>query len=719
MAGVKRKGEEVSSRKKTKSSKRNTTGQPLQRVGSVDSDLNPVTERCDAEDGFDTLDGVGASSGSRDDVDAETETGGVALPERDGAPSVGESIDGEASKIGGLTSKEAHAKQKALAQERKAAKPHAPEIQRSKQLWESLRRKKNVPGASREGLVEESLSIMSGHIKDFVFKHDAVRVVQTTLKYANTSQRLMIAKELKGHYCSLAEGRYSKFLIRKLLIKQNFSCRQDQETRNLVIPEFYGHVRRLMRHPEAASVLDAIYSQDATSQQKAKMLREWYGSEYSLLEQVDDGAVTCNLSKILEISPEKRTPTMRSLFELINLLVQKKMTGFQMLHDAMLEYISNVQPRSEEATDFIEMLRGDEDGDIWMNLASTKPGSKLVSLDRRHILKAYKDHIHDISCHDDAKLILLAAYEVVDDTVMVAKTVFPELLGTSEEEQEEAILRATSNLSDEGPALLYLPAGPVKSLLSVDHLALLKKIVQIRQQTSKKDAALRRRELLDVLSPPLIRTVQKNAKDLCEGSLGCRLIVEVLLGCTGDKSQALEAVAAAAAGDPSGHGHPLGSIAGAKMLKRLVSDGRYNTERREMEGMIDPLRGLPRLWARLKARLAIDPPLRFHEMLYDAIRPRLVEWASGPGSFVVVGLLEAPGFSRAAEVVRTLKDHLTELRVAAESKPPTEEKRVEGTGRSKRKAVRHAARIAVDPQRSDDEQTVPYLGLALLLQKLG
>lgn len=59
---------------------------------------------------------------------------------------------------------------------------------------------------------------MTGHFKDFVFKHDAVRVVQTAVKYANLEQRKMIAKELKGDYRSLAESKYAKFLIGKLLV---------------------------------------------------------------------------------------------------------------------------------------------------------------------------------------------------------------------------------------------------------------------------------------------------------------------------------------------------------------------------------------------------------------------------------------------------------------------------------------------------------------------
>lgn len=118
----------------------------------------------------------------------------------------------------GTSSKEAHAKQKAITQERKAAKPNAPQIDRSKKIWERLRRKSHVPLEERKKLVAELFKIVTGHFKDFVFKHDAVRVVQTAVKYGNLEQRKMIAKELKGDFKSLAESKYAKFLIGKLLV---------------------------------------------------------------------------------------------------------------------------------------------------------------------------------------------------------------------------------------------------------------------------------------------------------------------------------------------------------------------------------------------------------------------------------------------------------------------------------------------------------------------
>jgi pumilio family protein 6 len=116
-------------------------------------------------------------------------------------------------------SREAHAKQKALAKERKAAKPNADVIERSKKLWEKLRLKSHIQKDERKELVKELFEIIEGRVKDFVFKHDSVRVIQTAIKYSTMEQRRMIARELKGEFRTLAEGKYSKFLIAKLVEK--------------------------------------------------------------------------------------------------------------------------------------------------------------------------------------------------------------------------------------------------------------------------------------------------------------------------------------------------------------------------------------------------------------------------------------------------------------------------------------------------------------------
>ncbi|MCJ1227158.1 pumilio domain member 6 [Toensbergia leucococca] len=537
------------------------------------------------------------------------------------------------------SSKESHAKQKAMAQERKASKPNADSIARSKKLWERLRRKSHVPLTERKELVAELFDIITGRVKDFVLKHDSVRVIQTALKYANPEQRKMIAQELRGEYRGLAESRYAKFLIGKLLVHG------DEEIRDLVVPEFYGHIRRMIKHPEASWILDDVYRGVATPSQKAIMLREWYGAEFAIFKPDKQSPVSGDLRGLLAGSPEKRTPIIRALHDLINQLVQKQTTGFTMLHDAMLQYFLNVHPGSEEATEFIELLKSDEEGDLLKNLAFTKSGARLVCLvlaygsakDRKQILKTYKNTMQTLAYDTNGHRVLLAAYDVIDDTILTSKSIFPELLGkeSAPEEQHHLLMAYVTNPNARVP-ILYLFAGNAKSVLPVDDLALLDEIHEIRKTASKKNAETRRKELVTAISPRLLSFVAAKAEDLVTSSFGCQFICEILLGGIGDREEAISAVADLPNKSAEVQAS-LNSAAGGRMLKTLVLGGRFNP--------------------RTKAIDLADPPLGFHDMLYVNIKPAVVEWATSRNSFVIVGLLEARGFSKREELVKTLKKH--------------------------------------------------------------
>ena len=485
-------------------------------------------------------------------------------------------------------------------------------------------------------LVTELFEIITGRVKDFVFKHDSVRVIQTALKYANSDQRKMIARELKGEYKTLAESKYAKFLIGKMLVHG------DEETRDLVVPEFYGHVRRMIKHPEASWILDDIYRGIATSSQKATLLREWYGAEFALFKPSGTDPPSAELKKLLEDHPEKRTPIMRSLHDLVNLLVQKKTTGFTMLHDAMLQQFLNLVPESEEATEFIELLKGDEEGDLLKNLAFTKSGARLVCLalaygnakDRKQILKTYKETMKTLAYDTYGHQVLLAVYDVIDDTVLISKSVFSELVGKEplSEGHQRDLLQAINHLNAR-VTLLYPFCGKAKAILPNEDLKLQDEIQRIRTTTSKKDPELRRKELVVSLSPALLSMISSEAKALVSTSFGCQLISEVLLGAPRGRDSAMNAVAALAKGDDETKAL-LDSPAAGRMMKSLVLGGRFNPTTKGID--------------------LADPALGFHDIFYDAIKDEILDWAIGANSFVVVGLLEAPGFHHVEELKEKL-----------------------------------------------------------------
>jgi pumilio family protein 6 len=197
------------------------------------------------------------------------------------------------------------------------------------------------------------------------------------------------------------------------------------------------------------------------------------------------------------------------------------------------------------------------------------------------MLRELKNHIAKYASLYSSLLIVPTIFETVDDTVLVNKMVLTPLIGrwADSEEQAEAIFQAALD-----PyaclALLYLPSegNNIRDSTHVGRsdIAVLDKAIALRSNTSKKDPSVRRQELLAAISPALIKVVELHAGPLLQDSRGTRFANEVLLGCVGDKTTALEAVADAVQGDPNAEGHLALQWFCGKMLKTLVSGGRYD-----------------------------------------------------------------------------------------------------------------------------------------------
>jgi pumilio family protein 6 len=584
------------------------------------------------------------------------------------------------------SSKEAHAKQKAVAKERKAARPNADSIARAKKLWEQLRLKSHVDKEKRSSLVTELFDLLTGNVKEYVFKHDSVRPVQCAIKYATVEQKKSIAKELQGTYRELAESRYAKFLVAKLLV-------EDKEIREMIISEFYGSVKRMINHPEASWILDDTYRQVASPKQKAILLREWYGPEYSIENKNMAGkpedksqTITADLAAILATSPEKRKPTTEHLYQMINSLVQKNLSGFTMLHDAMLQYSLVLSPTdSEKQTELLDLLKPTEesDTDLLKNLAYTASGARLVrrtlahctAKDRKLILKPFKDMVESLALDIHGHTILLAALEVVDDTVLVSKFIFPSLLAAQKPDEKErtAYILDVAN-SPTARTVLLAPLLPVPSgaedgaskapkwtfPASAEAVTELRTL-RAQLGTSKKDPEVRRQELGKALLTQsdsiLITAVATRAKELCATTNGCQVAQEVLLGApaalgmdgkAGEQIHAaMVAVADLAKGDPSKEGHIAQDGSGGRMLKTLVSGARY-----------DPA---------TKTSNAIEPALGFADVLFERIKAHLTAWATGASSFVVANLFEETshfGAEMKKEAIKILKNDSKKLEAA-------------------------------------------------------
>ena len=571
-------------------------------------------------------------------------------------------------------------------------------------IWERLRLKTQISKQERDQLMDELFGIITGRMREFVLKHDAVRAVQTAIKFSNRERRREIAKELTGSYVQLAESRYAKFLIGKLLVQN------DEEIRDIVLSEFYGKVRKLINHPEASWILDDTYRAVASKEQKAILLREWYGPEFALRELTKESNPTADLKQILESEPSKRGPIMKCLWEMINTLVQKNMSGFTMLHDAMLQFFSVTQPGTDEFNEMLELVKGDETGDLLKNLAFTRSGSRLVCLllahgsakDRKVLLRNFKDTVVLMSSDRFAHVVLLAAYDVIDDTKLTAKSIFPELLGEGDEATQK--VTTTANGFYARTTIMYLLEGLSKTVFPASHsfdVDILKDIHDIRKTTSKKDEETRRMELVAAMSPQLLAAIAAGSSELMSTAPGCQFITEALFHCVGDKQAALAAVAKSAGGDPNQEqdgdeveatsAHISHNAFAGRMLKSLIQGGKYDKEAGKV--------------------IQVDPPLKFSDILYPVIKDFVMSWATGPSSFVVVGLTETPDFEETEALKKTLKKNKKLLEKAASEETADqiaarEAQEQDDTAKEGKKAKRKG------------ERPVGNVGSKILLEKL-
>ncbi|KAF1941792.1 ARM repeat-containing protein [Clathrospora elynae] len=682
MAGIKRKSavsgapEIKAKSKKVKVEKAASKHESKHEVKPVKKSKKAKEESSDGFDESDTSEpengfyGFTAAEGEEEDVEMsdadsseEVETKAAKSNGKESKDSSGDAPESKLAGLGANNSREAHAKQKALAKERKWAKPNADIIERSKKLWEKLRMKSHIDKDERKELVKELFDIITGRVKDFVFKHDSVRVIQTAIKYSTMEQRRMIARELKGNFKVLAEGKYSKFLIAKLVEKG------DPEIRDLVITEFYSHVKRMINHPEGSWIIDDIYRAVATPEQKNRMLREWYGPEFAIKGLGAQGTDSAELSAILKESPEKRKPILDYLESQINALIQKKLTGFTMLHDAMLQYFLVCEPGTAQANEFMEHLKPDpttkegeeaDNVDLLKNLAFTKSGSRLMSLcfaygtakDRKLFLRPYKDTIETMAFDQHAHHVLLAAMAVTDDTKLSAKSIFSELLPSNDSLAEKVLNLVTDARAR--TVLLYPFVADAKWLLDDNTRERLAELYTIRQTTSKKDSNTRLQEITKNIEPQLLTAITARAADFASFTFGLQFMGEVLVGAPevepAMRKEALAEVARlsqsildsalpASAGDNKATSH------GKNMLKTLVQGGKFDSATKKV--------------------VPVEPALGFADLLWDEIKGNVVDWATGQGSFVVVALTEAEGFGRTDEVLKALKKGKGQLEAAA------------------------------------------------------
>ncbi|KYO20831.1 pumilio homolog 3 isoform X1 [Alligator mississippiensis] len=428
-------------------------------------------------------------------------------------------------------------------------------IVKSKQIWESMRRK-NCDKEKRKKLMNELQKLVRGKIKNLAFAHDSTRVIQCFIQYGNDKQRQEIFEELKESLVELSKSKYSKNIVKKFLMYGTKA--QVAE----IIKSFKGQVRKMLRHAEASAIVEYAYNDKAILEQRIILTEELYGNTF----QVYKSPVHSTLDKVLEAQPEKEEAILDEMKQILTPMAQKEaVIKHTLVHKVFLDFFIHALPK--QRSEMIEAIR-----EAVIYLAHTHDGARVAmhSLwhgtpkDRKIILKTMKTYIEKITTGEFSHLVLLAAFDCIDDTKLMKQLIISEI---------NAALPNIINNKYGRKVLLYL-------LSPRDPAHFLPEIIKLLQQGdgneySKKDVATRRHELLEAISPSLLTYLQENAQEMVMDKTTCILVTDILGSALGDVQPAMDAIANLATeelvpGGTDGQLHVAEHPAGHLVLKWLI-----------------------------------------------------------------------------------------------------------------------------------------------------
>ncbi|XP_067251792.1 pumilio homolog 3 [Chanodichthys erythropterus] len=502
-------------------------------------------------------------------------------------------------------------------------------VNRAKQVWEIVRRK-DCDKQKRTKLMKELQDLVKGKIKTIAFAHDSTRVLQCFIQFGSEKQRQEVFDELKEHIVDLSKSKYARNIVKKFLM---YGSKQQVGE---VMLAFKGKVRQMLRHSEASSVVEYAYNDKAILSQRLMLTEELYGNIF----QVCKSSVCPTLEKVLEANPEKMEGIMDEMKQILTPMAQKEaVIKHSLVHKVFLDFFEHAP--AKQRTEMIESIR-----EAVVYMAHTHDGARVTMhclwhgtpKDRKVIVKTMKSYIAKFAMGEYAHLVLLAAFDCIDDTKLVKQIIISEMISSLSD--------IISNKHGK-KVLLYL-------LSPRDPAHLLPEIIQVLEKGdgnahSKKDVAIRRKELLEAVSPPLLTHLCENTQSMVMDKASCVAVSDILGSAIGDLRPAMEAVAALAAGPliPGGEDgqlHMAEHPAGHLVLKWLIEQDAKMKEAAREE--------------------------RFSRILLEKVGlENLKTWASvNRGAIVLCCLLHSADESVAEEVKVMLKSILPELQKVQNSK---------------------------------------------------
>ncbi|KAJ2716887.1 Pumilio y domain member 6 [Coemansia spiralis] len=391
----------------------------------------------------------------------------------------------------------------------------------ARKLWEVLRRG-DLGAEERAQKMTEMMALLGGRIKDVTFKHDMSRIVQTCLKHGSAEQREQIAAELAGSYLDLSRSMYGRHILMRML-------KYCPTRRAAIIQAFHGQVRKLIRHKDAALVLEECYAVYANAQQKWDLVGEFYGAEFAVFKGGESGAPK-SIDAVLEAAPQKRDTVLAALKATVTPLLEKGTVQHSIVHRALVDYLRLADEAGRH--EVIEAMR-----ELVVEVLHTRDGAHAGMLcllhgspkDRKAIIRSFKPFLKRICCEEYGYAVLVEALDSMDDTVFVNKTLLQDVCALTDDLLGDQFGRRIQ---------LYILGGRSPHYVGSDALKVLQEGDAVRAATSKKDPTQRRRELTGYVSPAMVTWAEQHAATAIFEPLPSQAVSETLLRAHGDKAAA-------------------------------------------------------------------------------------------------------------------------------------------------------------------------------------
>uniref|UniRef100_A0AAX7UMT5 PUM-HD domain-containing protein n=1 Tax=Astatotilapia calliptera TaxID=8154 RepID=A0AAX7UMT5_ASTCA len=477
--------------------------------------------------------------------------------------------------------------------------------QESKHMWGDLRRK-NCEKDLKKKLLRELRDLIHGKVKQMAFAHDAVRVLQCYIQFSNHEQRQEVFEELKDDILSLSKSQYGRHVVKKLLVYGN------KELVAAVINRFKGHVRQMLRHAAASSIIEYAYNDKAVLAQRLMLTDELYGNTYTVCKSYEFNT----LEKVVRTNPDKLNNIMDEMKQILTPMAQKEQViKHSLVHKVFLDFFQCAPEK--QRTEMIESIRQSV-----VYMAHTHDGARVAmnslwhgtAKDRKVIIKTMKTYM--------VKFAMVSSFNHVGENEILES--LDEVVGNKYGKKVLVYL-----LSPRDPA--HLVPEIIKVLEKGDGNA-----------HSKKDTATRRKELLEVVSPPLLEYLCNNAAAMAMDKATSVTISDILASACGDLRPAMTAVAQLAnqelvPGGIKGELHMAEHPAGHLVLKWLIEQDVTLAEAGKEE--------------------------RFGRILVDTVGTnKMKSWAKvNRGAMVLCSLLNSCDKSVAAEVKAALESIRSEL----------------------------------------------------------